>query len=140
MVLNGGMESVHVARELLLRLGDFPPPLFAQIWDSDEGSCHLWQQGIEEVRKHDWHAAKVPPPPTHPRPAAQAPRSGPSPSRRPNRNPPQAPGKFLNGRTPPPPPARPHPSLFLCLLFSFRICTTALNVQVSCCDDQGRLV
>ena len=44
---------------------------------------------------------------------------------------------------PPPPPKSSNfqsPSVFLCLLPFFIICTTALNVQVSCCDDQGRLV
>ena len=42
--------------------------------------------------------------------------------------------------SPPPPWKFQYPSVFLCLLLSFKICTTALNVQVSYCDDQGRLV
>ena len=46
-------------------------------------------------------------------------------------------------RRSPPPPRRgtpQYPSVLLCLLLSLNFCTILLNVQVSCCDDQGRLV
>ena len=49
-------------------------------------------------------------------------------------------GLYPNGLYPPPPLGFQCPSVFLCLLPSVKICTTTLNVQVSCCDDQGRLV
>ena len=52
-------------------------------------------------------------------------------------------GRWVVVVSPPPPPPAPrfqYSLVFLCLLLSFNICTTALNAQVSCCDDQGRLV
>ena len=32
---------------------------FTRRWEQDEGRCHLWEQALEEIKKHDWHAAKA---------------------------------------------------------------------------------
>ena len=78
-------------------------------------------------------------PPQHYPPTPTPPTPPPPPPPPPITPPPQPPLPPPTALPPTPNPTQ-YSSVFLCLLLSFNNCTTALNVQVSCCDDQGRLV
>ena len=52
-------ESVAQAQAMCADMMDWTPQELKKRWDADEARCPIWAQGMDEVKKHDWHAAKA---------------------------------------------------------------------------------
>uniref|UniRef100_A0A7S1IPA1 Uncharacterized protein n=1 Tax=Eutreptiella gymnastica TaxID=73025 RepID=A0A7S1IPA1_9EUGL len=59
IVLRSGVPTIVEAQRVLMGMIGCTEIEFQKRWDQDEGRCHLWTQALDEVKKHDWHAAKA---------------------------------------------------------------------------------